>query len=233
MKIDILTIFPEAIEPYTKSSMLKKAQDEDLAEIKVHDLRKWTNDTHKTVDDRPFGGGPGMVLKLEPIYKALKELLNCSPKKRTELSSVQSVKVVLTSVRGKIFNQKKAEEFSKLDHLILIAGHYEGVDERIKKYLTDEAISIGNYVLTGGELPALVIVDAVVRLIPGVLGEPESLKKDLSQKAGALAVSYPIYTRPEVFETETGEHWPVPKVLLSGNHQKIQEWREQRLKKIT
>lgn len=220
MRIDILTIFPEALRPYTETSMLKKAQDDGVARVKVHDLRKWASDRHATVDDRPFGGGPGMVLKVAPIYRAVQDL------------SKEDSTVILTSARGERFSQSVAREWSLKSHLIIIAGHYEGVDERVHQYIVDKKVSIGNYILTGGELPALVVTDAVTRLVPGVLGEPASLKNDLREEASVSAVSYPVYTRPEHFEVDSGETWEVPKVLLSGNHAEVERWRKNYLTKI-
>ena len=157
MKIDIITLFPEMFKGPFEESIVKRAQEKELVEINIHNLRDWATDKHKTLDDRPYGGGGGMVLMVEPIYKALKDL------------KTKNSKVVLLTPQGKVFKQKKAQEFSKLKHLILIAGHYEGFDERIREHLIDEEVSIGNYVLTGGELPAMVVIDSIVRRIPGVL----------------------------------------------------------------
>ncbi len=157
MKIDIVTLFPEMFQGPFEESIVKRAQEKDLVEIKIHNLRDWTTDKHKTVDDRSYGGGVGMVLMVEPIYKALEEL------------KTKSSKVILLTPQGKVFNQEKVKELSRASHLILIAGHYEGFDARVHERLADEEISVGNYVLTGGELPAMVITDAIVRLIPGVL----------------------------------------------------------------
>jgi tRNA (guanine37-N1)-methyltransferase len=180
-------------------------------------------DKHGTVDDRPYGGGPGMVLMIEPIYRAINEL-----KSKTKN---EKLKIILLTPQGKVFNQKMAKRLSGLDHLILICGHYEGVDERVRKHLVDEEISIGDYVLTGGELPAMVIVDTVVRLIPGVLEKPEAVQlESFSQinNKSPILLEYPQYTRPANFKG-----WKVPKVLLSGNHQKIKEWREKQALKRT
>jgi tRNA (guanine37-N1)-methyltransferase len=214
MKIDIITLFPEMFNGPFDTSMLKKAQDDQLVEINIHDLRKWTKDKHKTVDGRPFGGGSGMILKVEPVYKALNDLQS------------NKSKVFLLSPQGKVFNQKEAHKFSKLEHIILVSGHYEGFDERIRDNLIDGEISIGNYVLTGGEIPAMVVTDSIVRLIPGVL-EPEVVSKEsFSQEKSAL--DYPTYTRPEVFKD-----WKVPKILLSGDHAKIEKWRDDKTKEKT
>jgi tRNA (guanine37-N1)-methyltransferase len=219
MKIDILTLFPEMFKGPFDTSMLKKAQDIGAVEINIHNLRNWARDKHKTVDDRPFGGGKGMVLMVEPIFLALQQI---------KLKSVdRRLKTILLSPQGKVFNQKKAQELSKLEHLILIAGHYEGFDERIRKHLIDEEISIGDYVLTGGEIPAMVIVDSIIRLLPDVL-EPEATKnesfsQDTSYKIPTPTLDYPTYTRPEEFMGHK-----VPKVLLSGNHAEIEKWRKKK-----
>lgn len=220
MKFDILTVFPEMFGGPLDTSMIKKAKDKGLVKIKIHNLRKWAKDAHKTVDDRPYGGGKGMIFMVEPIFEALKYF---SPKDKTKKS-----KVILLSPQGKVFNQKKAQKLAKLDRLILLAGHYEGFDERIREHLIDEEISIGDYILTGGELPAMVIVDSVVRLLPGVL-EPEavehesfsSLKIENSKIENLL--DYPTYTRPADFKG-----WKVPEVLLSGDHAEIKKWRKKK-----
>ncbi len=220
MKIDILTLFPEMFKGPFDTSMLKKAKDGGLVEIKIHSLRKWAKDKHKTVDDRPFGGGKGMVLMVEPIFEALKSL-------RVKEQESKRVKVVLLSPQGRVFNQKTAQRLSKLNHLILISGHYEGFDERIRKHLIDEEISIGDYVLTGGEIPAMVIVDAIVRLIPGVLEPEATTHESFSPKTYNLKpttlLDYPTYTRPANFKG-----WKVPEVLLSGNHAEIAKWRKKK-----
>ncbi|MFH1546897.1 MAG: tRNA (guanosine(37)-N1)-methyltransferase TrmD [bacterium] len=208
MKIDIITIFPAQISSFTSEGIFRIAKDAGV-DIKVHDLREWTKDKHKTVDDRPFGGGAGMVMKVEPIYDALKDL-----RRKDSL-------VLLTSPKGKVFNSKYAKALSKKEHLIIICGHYEGVDERVKQYLVDEEVSIGSYVLSGGELPALVIVDALLRQIPGVLGNPESLDEESFEDE--MKSEYPQYTRPENFKG-----WKVPDVLLSGDHKKVNEWRTEK-----
>jgi tRNA (guanine37-N1)-methyltransferase len=224
MKIDILTLFPDMFAGPFDTSMLKKAKDKRFVEINIHYLRNWAKDKHKTVDDRPFGGGKGMVIRVDVVNNALKELKSKKQKKQ--------LRTILLSPQGKTFNQKKALELSKLDNLILIAGHYEGFDERIREHLVDEEISIGDYVLTGGEIPAMVLVDSVVRLLPGVL-EPEatinesfSLAKN-DQLASTL-LDYPQYTRPENFEG-----WKVPEVLLSGNHKNIEKYRFGKAEELT
>ena len=216
MKIDVLTIFPGMFKGPFEESLIKKAREKGLVEIKIHDLRKWAKDRHKTVDDKPYGGGAGMVMMIEPIYKALQELKEKKGKSR----------VVLLTPQGQLFNQKAAERLAKLDQLILLCGHYEGVDERVREHLVEEEISIGDYVLTGGELAAMVVVDAVVRLVPGVVGKEESLKNEsfsLTTAGGKLLLDYPQYTRPAEFKG-----WKVPEVLLSGDHQRIAEWRRRK-----
>jgi len=205
----IITIFPEAFDSYFNSSLLKKAQEKGLIKINFINPRDFTTDKHKTVDERPFGGGPGMVMKIEPIYKAVQF-------SKSKVKS-QKLKVILFSVKGKRFEQKMAQKLAKLDQLIMICGRYEGVDERVAKYIADEEISVGDYVLTGGEIPAMIVVDSVSRFIPGVLGKHESLEE--------IKGSYPVYTRPECVIIK-GKKRTAPKVLLSGNHKKIEEWRK-------
>jgi len=223
IQFDIITIFPQIFDSFLKESFIKKAQDKRLIKIKVHNLRKWTKDRHKTVDDRPFGGGLGMVLNVEPIFKAVKAL------KKSKIQSSKS-KIILFTPRGKQFNQKIAYQLSKLNQIVLICGRYEGVDERVAKHIADMELSIGNYDLMGGELPAMVVIETVSRLIPGVLGKPQLLKERITKEKGFI--EYPQYTRPEIFESKRGAKWKVPKVLLSGNHQKIEEWREKHGKVI-
>ncbi|MFZ5366007.1 MAG: tRNA (guanosine(37)-N1)-methyltransferase TrmD [Patescibacteria group bacterium] len=219
MKIDILTLFPKMFKGPFEESIVKRAQEKSLVEIKIHNLRNWAKDKRGTVDDRPYGGGTGMILMVEPIYKALEEL------KMTKKNS----KIILLSPSGRLFNQQMAREFSKLSNLILICGHYEGVDDRVREHLVDEEISIGDYVLTGGELPAMVVVDTVVRLIPGVLEKPEATKSesfclnDLNHFNKEKLLEFPHYTRPENYRG-----WKVPEILLSGNHKKIADWRKQK-----
>ena len=189
MRFDIITIFPEIFDSYFQESLLKRARTKKLIDIRVHNLRNWARDSHQTVDDKPFGGGLGMVMKIEPISKAVQEL----KEKRAKS------KVILFTPRGKKFNQRRAQEYANLDQLIMICGRYEGVDERIGKYIADEQISIGNYDLMGGELPAMIVAETVARLIPGVIGKKEFLQERV--KEGGF-IEYPQYTRPEVFEIE-------------------------------
>ncbi len=221
MRFDILTIFPEAFESYLNASMMKRGQAKKLVDIHVHDLRNFTVDKHKKVDDRPYGGGPGMVLKIEPIIRAIDSILKI---KNQKLKIKNKVKIILFSATGKPFDAKMASDFSKkYDRVIMIAGHYEGIDERIKKMLhvsgfTFHEVSIGPYVLTGGELPAMIVIDAVSRHIPGFLGKEASLE----EKRYGVGVS--VYTRPEIFK-HRGKKYRVPNILLSGDHKKIEVWR--------
>lgn len=209
IKFHIITIFPEALEKYASESLLGKAREKGLIEIILHDLREYSEDKHRSVDDRPYGGGPGMVMMVEPIYKAVKEI-----KEKSE----GRVKTVLFSTRGSKFDRDKARELSGFDEVIMICGRYEGVDERVAEHIADEEISMGEYVLSGGELPALIVTEAVSRYIPGVLGKEESLED--------IKGSYPVYTRPEAFAAE-GKEWEVPDVLISGNHKEIEKWRKE------
>jgi len=222
MIFDIITIFPKIFDGFLTESLLARAQKKGLIKIRVHNLRDWAKNKHRTVDDKPFGGGPGMVLKIEPIYKAVQYLKskfksqNLKPRRR----------VILFSPRGKKFTQADAKRLVKYDQLILICGRYEGVDERVAEFLADEVISIGDYVLSGGEIPAMVILETISRLIPGVVSKKESVEK----------FDFPQYTRPEVFEIKEGKKnkkLTVPKILLSGNHQKIAEWRKSHTRQLT
>ncbi len=222
IKFDIITIFPEIFDSYFKESLIKRAIDKRLIRINVHNLRKWAKDKHRTTDDKPFGGGLGMVMKVEPIYKAV-QAIRKNP--ASAKATAGKAKVILFSPGAKKFNQKMAYDFSKLDQIILICGRYEGVDERVAKYIADEEISIGDYVLMGGEIPVMIVVETVSRLVPGIIGKTQFLKERVTEGKGF--VEYPQYTRPEVFNS-----WKAPKVLLSGNHKKINEWREKRGKII-
>jgi tRNA (guanine37-N1)-methyltransferase len=220
----ILTLFPEAIKPYLDASLLGKARKKKLIKVNLVNFRKFAAGKHKSVDDKPYGGGPGMVLKIEPIYKAVSNIKSkISARSRSAFGKKSQkskrIRTILFSTRGKLFNQELARRLSRYDHLILICGRYEGVDERVAKYVADEEISLGNFVLSGGELPALTVVEAVSRHVKGVLGKEESLE----EKKG----SYPVYTRPPIFSPKKGENWRVPPVLLSGNHREIEEWRKE------
>ena len=228
MIIDILTLFPKMFDAVLGESILKRAQKKGLAGIKVHNLRDWTSDAHRTADDKPFGGGAGMVMKVEPVWRALKNLgvsrlagwpvgrLNRQTGKQANRPT-KTIKVILLTPQGRKLKQDIIKEIAKEKHLILICGHYEGVDERVRE-LADEEISIGDYVLTCGELPAMVLIDSIVRLIPGVLGHSESAKFE-SFENGML--EYPQYTRPAEFKGRKA-----PEVLLGGDHKRIEEWRK-------
>ena len=210
MRIDILTIFPEMFSGPFEESMVKRAREDGKVEIKIHNLRDWSEDKHKSVDDRPYGGGAGMVMRVDIIDRALGDL-------KLKMKN-EKCKVVLMSAKGKNYTQQDAKAYTQLEQLILIAGHYEGVDERVAKFLVDEELRIGDYVLTGGELPAMVVVDSVVRLLPGVLGNEASATEESHSQPGYL--EYPQYTRPEEYNG-----WRVPEVLLGGNHAEIEKWR--------
>ncbi len=205
----VITIFPEMIESYGKLSLLGKAEKKKLIRIEGINPRDFAKNKHNTVDDAPFGGGPGMVMKIGPIYEAV----NAAKKKNKG-----TTRVVLLSVRGKAFTNKTAKRLKKYKHLILISGRYEGVDERVAEHIADESVSLGDFVLAGGELGALAIIEAVSRQIKGVLGTYSSLE----EKKG----SYPTYTRPSIFSPKKGIEWGVPKTLLSGNHDEIEKWRK-------
>ncbi len=212
-RFDVLTIFPEMFQGPFGISVLKRATDAGLLTIRVHDIRAYATDRHHTTDDYPFGGGAGMVMKARPIFDAVETVIG---EARREGWAGPPTVIMLTPV-GRLFNQGVAEELARRDHLVLVCGHYEGVDERVHEHLVTDEISIGDFILTGGELPAMVVVDAVARLIPGVLGAAESLKEE-SISSGLL--EYPQYTRPATFRG-----WTVPGVLLSGDHQAIARWR--------
>ena len=219
MRIDIVTIFPKMFAPVLDESIIKRAQAKGKVKICIHDLRDYTLDKHRKVDDRPFGGGSGMVLGPQPIFKAVEKIRAKDKGLRTKS------KVILLTPQGKTLTQKIAKNLAKTKHLILICGHYEGVDERVREHLADEEISIGDYVLTGGELPAMVLVDCLVRLIPGVLGDKNSLNFESFE--GNL-LEYPQYTRPAKFRK-----MGVPAILLSGDHKKIASWRKKEAVKRT
>jgi tRNA (guanine37-N1)-methyltransferase len=216
IRFDVLSVFPEMFESPFYSSILKRARDKGLVEIHLHNIRDYTTDKHKMTDDAPYGGGGGMVMKVEPIDRALASIIP---------SRDDTASVVLLTPQGKTFDQNLAGELSVYSRIVLICGHYEGVDERVRTYLVDREISIGDFILTGGELSAMVIVDAVTRLIPGVLGNNESASSD-SFSTGLL--EYPHYTRPANYR-----EWHVPDVLLSGNHRDIQAWRRKESLKRT
>jgi len=233
MNFHIITIFPDIFASYFNESILKRAQAKKIIKIKTHDLRKWTKDKHNTVDDRPYGGGAGMLLMAEPIIKAIQSLQKsnlCHPERSPQTESRPAcpvgrdinnkTRIILLSAKGKKWTQVMAKKYSKSSNLILICGRYEGIDERVKKFV-DEEISIGDYVLTGGEIPAMIITDSITRLLPGVLGNKESAINESHSTLNQL--EHPQYTRPEILEIK-GKKYKVPKVLLSGNHAKLQEW---------
>ncbi len=209
MRFDVFTLIPEVFEPYLQASILQRASQRGLAEVVLHNIRTWTSDRHHITDDEPYGGGGGMVMKPEPIFTAVEEVLGTPPE----------CPVILLTPQGRLFNQKLAYELSLQPRLALICGRYEGIDERVRQHLVADEISIGDYVLTGGELPALVLIDAITRLLPGVLGDPDGAWDD-SHASGLL--EYPHYTRPAEFRG-----WSVPDVLLSGDHARIARWRRE------
>ncbi len=217
MKFDILTLFPDIIYSYSSESILKRAQKAGLVKIAAYNFRDFTKDKQHHVDDRPYGGGAGMVLQIQPIYDCLKKI-------KAVKGKIKRTKIVIMDPAGKKFDQRMAEKFSKLDRLVLICGRYEGFDERVNK-LVDEKISVGDYVISGGELPALTIVEAVARLIPGVLGNEESLYEETHGGKDKILREYPQYTRPENFLG-----LKVPKILLSGDHEEILKWRKKHSK---
>lgn len=215
MRFDIISLFPESFDSYFGVSMLKRASDKGLIEVETHQLRDYAHDKHKTVDDTPYGGGAGMVLKVEPIAECIQAV------KELDATSYQpeATRTILFSAKGKIMTQDDVKRLATYDRLILLCGRYEGVDERVAEHLVDEELSIGEYVLTGGELPAMIVVDAVARLVPGVLGNDESAVTESHTVAGVL--EHPQYTKPEVWRGNR-----VPEVLLSGHHAAIAKWRE-------
>ena len=215
MRFDVFTLFPEVFTPYLSTSILKRAEDNGLVDYHLHNIRDWTTDRHHTTDDEPYGGGGGMVMKPEPIFNAVEDILGIPP----------SCLLILLTPQGRLFTQEIAWELSRKNRLAILAARYEGIDERVRQHLVTDEISIGDYVLTGGELPAMVMIDAIARLIPGVLGDSEATSKD-SHAAGLL--EHPHYTRPAVFQG-----WEVPEVLRSGNHAIIERWRKEQSIKRT
>jgi len=231
MRFHIVTIFPDIFDSYFRESLFKRAEKNKVLSVKTYDLRDFTKNRYRKVDDRPFGGGPGMVLQVEPVYNAVEFI----KKKQGKRAKKGKMRVVLFSTRGKKLDAKTAKRLAKYDDLVMVCGRYEGVDERVAKYVADEEISIGDYILSGGELPAMVLAESVSRFLPGFLGKEESLEE--------VNGSFPTYSRPEVFvpylssrprigvrgKLQPGsmrkKRWPVPKVLLSGDHEKIADWR--------
>lgn len=233
MKINILTIFPKLFDSFLNETLIKKALVAKLLEINVVDIRAYATDKHHITDDTPYGGGPGMVMKIEPIFRALEAL----KKSGMMNDDLRMTRTALMSPRGRQFSQVVVEEYAKLDEITLVCGRYEGVDYRVTEHLVDEELSIGPYVMSGGEVPAMVVAEAVSRYVPGVLGNPDSLKEETfsmkkPENFGACPAEpkgrsgeYPSYTKPEEFNG-----WKVPEVLLSGNHEKIRQWRESMVK---
>ncbi|OGY50541.1 MAG: tRNA (guanosine(37)-N1)-methyltransferase TrmD [Candidatus Buchananbacteria bacterium RIFCSPLOWO2_01_FULL_56_15] len=213
IQFDIITLFPRIFDSYFNESILKRAQAKKKIKINIHDLRDVTTDKHRTVDDRPYGGGPGMILLVEPMYKAIKAIKHKS-----------KARVIMLAPEGKLFNQQEAKRLSKYNQLILLCGRYEGFDARVEQFI-DEKISIGQYVLAGGELPAMVVTEAVARHVKGVVGHQDALVEE-TFATGPDYVEYPQYSRPETFKPAGKKALPVPKILLSGNHAKIRQWRQ-------
>ncbi|MFC1952873.1 tRNA (guanosine(37)-N1)-methyltransferase TrmD [Chloroflexota bacterium] len=216
MRVDILTLFPEMFKSPFRSAIFKRAGDRELVEIFVHNIRDCTHDKHHTVDDYPYGGGAGMILKPEPVFEAVEAVKSETDHQESNVK----IPVILLTPQGRLFSHRIAQNLSEHGRLIFICGHYEGVDERIREHLVTDEISIGDYVLSGGELAAMVVIDAIVRLVPGVLG---SVKSSIDESHATGLLEYPQYTRPSVYR-----NWEVPEILLSGNHARIAEWnREQ------
>jgi len=218
MQFEVFTLLPEVFPPYLESSILNRARQKGLIDVRVHNIRDYTRDKHHTTDDTPYGGGGGMVMKPEPVFEAVESVLGLAPL-QTQPETASNIPIILLTPQGRVFTQRVAEELSRHERIVFICGRYEGVDERIREHLVTDEISIGDYVLTGGELPALMIIDAVSRLIPGVLGDPTGAEDD-SHSMGLL--EYPHYTKPPEFRG-----WKVPDVLASGNHAKIDKWRRE------
>ena len=219
MQFEVFTLLPEVFPPYLESSILQRARLRGLIDVRVHNIRDYTNDKHHITDDAPYGGGGGMVMKPDPIFEAVESVIGPLQ------DSPQQVPIILLTPQGRVFTQRVAEELSRYERIALLCGRYEGVDERIREHLVTDEISIGDYVLTGGELPALMVIDAVARLLPGVLGDPDGAQDD-SHSMGLL--EYPHYTRPADYRG-----MPVPEVLLSGHHAEIEQWRADQARRRT
>ena len=215
MQFEVFTLLPDVFPPYLESSILQRARQRGLIDVRIHNIRDYTHDRHHTTDDTPYGGGGGMVMKPEPVFEAVESVLGFE----SDQTQPAPVPIILLTPQGRVFTQRVAEELSRQERIVLLCGRYEGVDERIREHLVTDEISIGDYVLTGGELPALMIIDAVSRLLPGVLGDPTGAEDD-SHSMGLL--EYPHYTRPPEFRG-----WKVPDILLSGDHAKIDKWRRE------
>jgi tRNA (guanine37-N1)-methyltransferase len=217
VRFDVVTIFPDFFTSPLAHGVVARARNRGLLDIQIHDLRNWTYDRHRTVDDRPFGGGEGMLLKPEPLFEAVEAIV---PERDSATARDPQTRVVLLSAQGRRFDQNVAREYAKLDRMVLICGRYEGVDERVAEHLADEELSVGNFVLSGGELAATMVVDVVSRLIPGVLGNEDSSLNESFSGEGEFLLDCPQYTRPAEFRG-----WRVPDVLLGGNHEEIKRWR--------
>jgi tRNA (guanine37-N1)-methyltransferase len=215
MQFEVFTVLPEVFPPYLESSILKRAIERGLIDVRVHNIRDYTHDKHHTTDDTPYGGGGGMVMKPDPIFEAVESVMG----RAADPSQPEPDPIILLSPQGRVFTQHVAGELSRHAHIALICGRYEGVDERVREHLVTDAISVGDYVLTGGELPALTMIDALARLVPGVLGDPTGAEDD-SHSMGLL--EYPHYTKPAEFRG-----WKVPEVLTSGDHGRIDRWRRE------
>ena len=219
MQFEVFTLLPEVFPSYIDTSIIKRARERGLITVRVHNIRDYTRDKHHTTDDTPFGGGGGMVMKPDPVFEAVETVLGINSADPTPPESAANIPIILLTPQGRVFNQSIAQELSGHSHIVLICGRYEGIDERIREHLVTDEISIGDYVLTGGELPALILIDAISRLLPDVLGDPTGAQDD-SHAMGLL--EYPHYTRPPEFRG-----WKVPDILLSGAHAKIDKWRRQ------
>jgi tRNA (guanine37-N1)-methyltransferase len=218
MQFEVFSLLPEVFPSYLETSIIKRAREKGLINVRVHNIRDYTHDKHRMTDDTPYGGGGGMVMKPEPVFEAIESVLGLASI-QTSTKSDSNIPIILLTPQGRVFNQSIAEEFSQYSCLALLCGRYEGIDERIREHLVTDEISIGDYVLTGGELPALILIDAIARLLPDVLGDPTGAEDD-SHSMGLL--EYPHYTRPPEFRG-----WKTPDVLLSGDHAKIEKWRRE------
>ncbi len=218
MQFEVFTLLPEVFPSYLETSIIKRARERDLINVRVHNIRDYTHDKHHTTDDTPYGGGGGMVMKPEPVFEAIETVLGLNSD-QTPPEPASNIPIILLTPQGRVFNQSIAQELSAHPHIILLCGRYEGIDERIREHLVTDEISIGDYVLTGGELPALILIDAIARLLPDVLGDPTGAQDD-SHAMGLL--EYPHYTRPPEFRG-----WKAPNILLSGDHAKIDKWRRE------
>jgi tRNA (guanine37-N1)-methyltransferase len=218
MQFEVFTILPEVFPTYLETSIIKRARERGLINVQVHNIRDYTHDKHHMTDDTPYGGGGGMVMKPEPVFEAIESVLGLNSNQTPPVADAK-IPIILLTPQGRVFNQSIAQELSQRSHIALLCGRYEGIDERIREHLVTDEISIGDYVLTGGELPALILIDAIARLLPDVLGDPTGAQDD-SHAMGLL--EYPHYTRPPEFRG-----WRAPDILLSGDHAKIEKWRRE------